>query len=66
MNTSDFVIVSSAPFLDCTVILIEDDSIAENDEQFFVLLGSTDLAVDIGTNFATVTILDISGTGVRT
>lgn len=66
MNTSDFVIVSSAPFLDCTVILIEDDSIAENNEQFFVLLGSTDLAVDIGTNFATVTILDISGTGVRT
>lgn len=66
MNTSDFVIVSSAPFLNCTVILIEDDSIAENNEQFFVLLGSTDLAVDIGTNFATVTILDILGTGVRT
>lgn len=66
MNTSDFVIVSSAPFLNCTVILIEDDSIAENNEQFFVLLGSTDLAVDIGANFATVTILDILGTGVRT
>ena len=66
MNTSDFVTVSSVPFLNCIVILIEDDSIAENNEQFFVLLGSTDLAVDIGTNFATVTILDISGTGVRT
>lgn len=44
------------------MILIEDDSVAENTEQFFVLLGSNDPAVTIGTNFATVTILDISGT----
>lgn len=54
--------MSSAPFLNCTTILIEDDSVAENTEQFFVLLGSTDDAVEIGTDFATVTILDISST----
>jgi hypothetical protein len=44
------------------MILIEDDSIAENTEQFFVMLGSTDPAVTIGTDFATVIVLDISGT----
>ena len=60
-NTSDFVVISSAPFLNCTMILIEDDSVAENTELFFVMLGSTDDAVIIGTNLATVVILDISG-----
>ena len=44
------------------MIPIEDDSVAENTEQFFVMLGSTDDAVIIGTNLATVVILDISGT----
>ena len=44
------------------MIPIEDDSVAENTEQFFVMLGSADDAVIIGTNLATVVILDISGT----
>ena len=53
--------VASASQPQCADIQLIDDSILENDETFFVMLTSTDRAVTINPNAATVTINDDDG-----
>ena len=61
VSTSEDVIIFSTPFLNCTMIPILEDSVVENREQFFVVLNSNDPAIQIGTPFAIVNIMDTSG-----
>ena len=63
-EVTDFVTVFSTPFLNCTMILIESDSVVEGTEQFLVSLTSLDSAVVVALNsqLAPVVILDDSGT----
>lgn len=60
-NLTDVVTVTSTPFLNCTTIPIEADSVVESREQFFVTLSSNDQAVIVNPQVARVFILDTSG-----
>ena len=53
--------VASASQPQCADIQLIDDSILENDETFFIMLTSTDSAVTVNPNAATVTINDDDG-----
>lgn len=53
--------VASANQPECANILLVDDDILENDETFFVVLSSSDIAVTINPDTATVTINNDDG-----
>ena len=53
----------STPFLNCTMIPIEEDSVVESTEQFFARLSSDDQAVVVAASAQTATVIisDTSG-----
>ena len=58
INTSVVLTFIASTLLQCSLVVITNDDIVENNETFFVQLGSSDDAVNISVSSATVTITD--------
>ena len=58
MDTSAVLTFNGRTPLQCSQVDITNDEIVENDETFFVQLGSSDDAINIFVSSATVTITD--------